>query len=368
MRIAFLCKRRYMGKDVILDRYARLYELPRGLAARGHDVLGLCLEYAGRERGEWSHEAPPGQLSWHSWPAGRLLLPGIAAHARAALRSLGGFRPDVVLSASDVWHVTLGDWLARRLAVPHVVDLYDNYASFGAARLPGLSAAYARALGRAAGVSCVSAPLATLIRERHAPRGTVVTIESTVGAGQFTPRDREACRRELGLPHGVPLIGYAGALDRSRGIEDLYAAFAEVRAAHPDARLLLAGPVGRPALPRLAGLEYLGALPHAAVSTFYGALDVGVICVRDTPFGRYSFPQKAYEMLAMRMPLVVARVGAMASLFADHPACTYEADSSTSLAAALLAQLRAPCIPALPIPTWDEQAARLEALLVAAAH
>lgn len=32
MRVAFLCKRRYMGKDVILDRYARLYEIPFQLA------------------------------------------------------------------------------------------------------------------------------------------------------------------------------------------------------------------------------------------------------------------------------------------------------------------------------------------------
>lgn len=36
MRILCLFKRRYMRKDVIVDRYARLYELPRQLALRGH--------------------------------------------------------------------------------------------------------------------------------------------------------------------------------------------------------------------------------------------------------------------------------------------------------------------------------------------
>ncbi|MEQ8660955.1 MAG: glycosyltransferase, partial [Gammaproteobacteria bacterium] len=137
----------------------------------------------------------------------------------------------------------------------------------------------------------------------------------------------------------------------------------QVRAAVPAARLVLAGPPGTPALPRMPGIDYLGLLPHTAVATLFGALDVGVICLRDTPFGRYSFPQKAYEMLAMRIPLVVARVGAMASLFADYPACTYAADNSASLARALLAQLRSPCVPALPVPTWEEQAAHLEDLL-----
>lgn len=41
MRIAYLCKRQYMSHDVIVDRYARLYEQPRQLALRGHEVLGL---------------------------------------------------------------------------------------------------------------------------------------------------------------------------------------------------------------------------------------------------------------------------------------------------------------------------------------
>ena len=45
MRIAVLWKRRYMGHDVIEDRYARLYELPMGLAGFGHGVRVICLGY-----------------------------------------------------------------------------------------------------------------------------------------------------------------------------------------------------------------------------------------------------------------------------------------------------------------------------------
>ncbi|MDN5851146.1 MAG: hypothetical protein L0H63_16170, partial [Nitrococcus sp.] len=39
MRIAFLCKRRYMGKDVILDRFARLYEIMLGYEADLRELL-----------------------------------------------------------------------------------------------------------------------------------------------------------------------------------------------------------------------------------------------------------------------------------------------------------------------------------------
>ena len=53
MRIAFLCKRRYMGKDVIDDRYGRLYEFPFQLARLGHEVHGVAVVGQGRY-GPWS--------------------------------------------------------------------------------------------------------------------------------------------------------------------------------------------------------------------------------------------------------------------------------------------------------------------------
>jgi teichuronic acid biosynthesis glycosyltransferase TuaC len=65
MRIVFLCKRRYMAKDAIVDRYARLYEIPRQLAKLRHQVLGLC-RYYGDEEGDWSHQADSGELRWVS--------------------------------------------------------------------------------------------------------------------------------------------------------------------------------------------------------------------------------------------------------------------------------------------------------------
>lgn len=50
MRITFLCKRRYMSKDAILDRYAQLYEIPYQLARLGHEVHDYCLGYYARTR------------------------------------------------------------------------------------------------------------------------------------------------------------------------------------------------------------------------------------------------------------------------------------------------------------------------------
>ena len=86
MRIAFLCKRRYMSKDVILDRYARLYEIPRQLALLGHEVLGLCMSYQNAAPGQWTHDAAPGTLQWESYAVGGAIVPALAAYPARMLQ------------------------------------------------------------------------------------------------------------------------------------------------------------------------------------------------------------------------------------------------------------------------------------------
>src|SRR5690554_6867379 len=115
MRIAFLCKRRYMGKDVILDRYARLYEIPRQLALLGHEVRGYCLSYRTEHgEGEWSEECASGSLKWRSERLSRWLVPGVLTYPSSLARQLEEFRPDVLIAASDIPHIAWGAWIARR--------------------------------------------------------------------------------------------------------------------------------------------------------------------------------------------------------------------------------------------------------------
>src|SRR5690606_2792663 len=117
MRIAFLCKRRYMGKDVILDRYARLYEIPCQLAKLGHEVRGYCLDYHAASEGEWEHEASRGALRWESRSLGTLRVPELLGYPRHLLKQLRTFSPDILIGASDIPHVALARWLSRRLRI-----------------------------------------------------------------------------------------------------------------------------------------------------------------------------------------------------------------------------------------------------------
>ena len=353
MRIAFLCKRCYMGKDVILDRYARLYEIPFQLARLGHDVRGFCLSYQGHDDGEWKHEGEPGKLRWESHSLGRLVLPALAGYPRHLLRQLHSWTPDVLIGASDIPHVALAGWLAKRLGVPYAADLYDNFEGFGQARIPGMVTALRHAVRGAALVTTTSEPLKELVVNTYRARGEVLAMPSTVDKSVFHPRDRTACRLALGLPEDARLVGTAGGLHRDKGVDALYAAWPTIASRRPDAHLVLAGPFDTsyppPTDPRV---HYLGQLPHARTAELFNALDVGVIYLRDTPFGRYCFPQKAYEMLACSLPIASARVGVMPELLASAPEGLYAADSPADLAQAVLDLLDRPAVATVPIDDW----------------
>lgn len=362
MRIAFLCKRRYMGKDVIDDRYARLYEFPAQLARQGHAVLGLCLDYHRAGGGEWDHPHPPGSLHWSatSLRGG----PGVLGHPSRTLHRLRDWRPDVLVGASDIPHVAFAAWLARRLGLPYAVDLYDNFEGFGQARVPGMVSLLRRATRGASLVTTTSEPLRRMVVDTYDARGTVVALPSSVDKSVFSPGDRDAARRSLGLPANVPLVGTAGGLYRDKGIVPLLDAWRIVATERHDAHLVLAGPTeaGLP-LPEGPRVHLLGHLPHAQVADVFRALDVGVISVLDTPFGRYCFPQKAYEMIACGTPVVAADVGAMSDLFAARRDWLFTANDSASLARAILARLDDQSPLAVPVPSWQELMAPIGPML-----
>ena len=367
MRITFLCKRRYMDKDVVLDRYGRLYEIAFQLAELGHEVLGLCLSYHGDEEGQWRHETTRGSLRWVSRSLGPTALPrpsrllGHAAWSRLQMREFGA---QYVIGASDIAHVALAWHCAARLHLPYAADLYDNFESFGMARIPGARWALRHAVRHAQVVSCTSQALADHVRQSYGARGRVISLPSTVDLQRFRPADRMACRDALGLPREALLVGTAGGLLASRGITTLYRGFERVAALDPSVHLVLAGPTD-PRHPPPVGprVHYLGRLAHEQVAQLFAALDLGVIYLRDTPFGRYCFPQKAYEMAACGLGFIAADVGAMRPLLAQQPRRLYAPDDEQDLARAMRDGL-ATASPAPVVPQdWRQLVATLDAEL-----
>lgn len=361
MRISFLCKRRYMGKDVIDDRYARLYEIPYQLARLGHEVHGWCLGYQGQAATECQHEASPGHLSWSAHSLAGTKLFDLLRYPNRLQSELRRFAPQLLIGASDIPHVALTHWLSKRLGVPYVVDLYDNFEGFGQARIPGMTAVLHRSVREAKLVMTTSELLASLVRDKYQAKGEVIALPSTIDKARFRPLDSIECRHALGLPMNARLIGTAGGLHADKGVGTVYAAWQQIASELPDAHLVLAGPLDRTLKPPQGErVHYLGELPHARMPELFSALDVGMIYLRETAFGRYCFPQKAYEMLACGLPVIAARVGAMVNLFADAPENLYRPDDADDLARCIRHQLGRPNRSQHEIEDWATVVGKLE--------
>jgi teichuronic acid biosynthesis glycosyltransferase TuaC len=113
-------------------------------------------------------------------------------------------------------------------------------------------------------------------------------------------------------------------------------------------------------VPKGPRVHDLKTLPHERVPTFINSLNLSVIGYHDSVQGRYSFPQKAYEILACHAPLIAAAVGTMQDLLRDQPGCLFQPGHPESLAAAARYQLKSPVKLDIPVPTWRALAKYLE--------
>jgi len=361
MRILVLSKRQYMNKDLIDDRYGRFRELPLALAGLGHKVAGICLSYRTRDKGRRDDVTEVARVDWCSLNLKRLLPWGEMSYWHTIESIAVDFRPDLVWACSDAPHAIIGVHIAKKIGAPLVIDLYDNFESFSITRIPGVTSMFRRTLRSADGITCVSHPLARYVKQTSSCKCPVEVIENAVPEGIFYPMDRAAARRELGLPQDGIFIGTAGAISSSRGIETLFKAFEILMLRRPDVHLVLSGPCDKGLkLPQSPKVHYLGILPTQTVPTFLSALDISVICNRDSAFGRYCFPQKFYESVACGVPVVAAGVGSLLDLHKDMPQNLYQPDNVDSLANALSAQIAHPNPLPVKVPSWMELGKQLE--------
>ncbi len=366
MRILFITKQQYMAKDLLADRFGRFYELPRALVQSGHQVQGVCLQYWPAKTAT-TLARPCEFVDWSSFALGQNRPLGFIRHYARLRKIVERFRPDIIVGASDCFHIIMAARLATRLRIPYAADLYDNFEAYRATQFPGLRPWFRRAVSKAAAVSVVSDTLLAKVQNEYRPAGIIRTITNAVAPEIFHGGDKAAVRRSLGLPQSKILIGTAGALTRTRGIETLYQAFQRLTKIQPNLLLILAGRTDHRTAPRANDkIIYLGELAHERVGDLFRALDVGIVCNRDDEFGRYCFPQKLLEMLTCKLPVVAADVGAMRGLLHGSARCLFDPTSEASLVNAIVGQLGSRYLPAVAIPTWQDCGQMLGALLEAA--
>ncbi|GMQ54257.1 glycosyltransferase family 4 protein [Halopseudomonas aestusnigri] len=361
MNILFVCKRYYTAKDVIRDQFGRLYEIPRQLSALGHEVTVLCLDYRGKDPvASAGQQFDENGVRWLVVSLRDVL----RMRFRAIHKQLKGLGPDVVIGSSDIPCLWLSRLLARRERVPYIVDLYDNYQSFGQARIPGFRLALRLSIRDARGVLAVSGPLKEKVVRDFAPKAPVVVLNNGISRSVFCEGDRLKARNALGLPLEAHLIGTAGNLSAMKGLDTVYAAWPALESVADDLYLVLAGKVD-PELPvpLSARVIYLGELAEHQVAELFRALDLGIIPAHDSEFGRYCFPQKLFEMVGCGLPVVAARVGAIAETLQAFPGLLFTPGDADSLRWAVTSQLAGAQHVAVAVDEWPDLVKRIDQLI-----
>ncbi len=354
IRLAWICKRRYTNKDLLADRFGRLYHYPVLLGERGFQSGVFALDYRGhapsdmRERGAEFNSIPVGYVHW------------LRAY-RALLGSVRRAQPDAVIASGDTHLGWLGLRLARSLGVPFIFDVYDDYRSFGTNRVPGMRRLFGRVVRQADRVLCVSEVLSDRLRGLN-PR--LMLLGNGVDPRLFKPMDRQAARRELGLEQGALVVGYFGSLQQDWGTVTLLEACRSLRSEFPQLRLLLAGHNNTGRELGEGSVSYLGNVAQSRVPLLINACDVVTMPYHQTEQVAAINPCKLAEYLACGAAIVATRVADLGTTLAACPQALCAPGDAAALADALRRQVRAPC--RVPFPqdmSWERKADGLAAEL-----
>jgi glycosyltransferase involved in cell wall biosynthesis len=237
---------------------------------------------------------------------------------------------------------------ARRMKVPVVVGARGSDLH----RIPDLVArrCTATALRSADAVVTVTEELRRRAIALGAAPARVHAIANGCDTSIYHPEPRAAARAALGLPDSARLLLQVGHLLQSKGVLDLWEAFARLAPQNPELRLALVGegPAeaelrARAATAHLTGRLILpGARPAPEIVQWMNAADL--VCLASHGEG---CPNVVVEALACGRPVMGTTVGGMPELVPPHCGLLVPARDDAALADAIAAALGR---------TWDSAA------------
>lgn len=242
---------------------------------------------------------------------------------------------------------------ARAAGVPFVVTTLHGF--YFHDLMPPRTRRFYVALARL-GMSCCDVVLSqnpedveTALRERICTASKIELLGNGIDVVRFDrsrldPAEIRRRRAELGIADGVPVIGFVGRLVAEKGVFELLAAAAIVRARFPTARLLVVGGVDRAkrdAIHPEAAARYgiadmcVFAGHRNDLPELYASMDVFAL-----PSHREGFPRTPMEASAMGIPVVATNIRGCRSVVDDgRTGLLVPLNEPAGLAAAIIALL-----------------------------
>ncbi|MEP5764415.1 MAG: glycosyltransferase [Halieaceae bacterium] len=301
MKILFVGKRYYTNRDALLERYGRIFQLPRLWQESGVDVRLWLIDYhRGREQGnDNSASAQP------ALPVDCLPVPGLALVSRFfSLLMPGRDRPEIIVASGDCYIGLLCWLLARLTGARFVFDIYDRYDQFpGYLRLPGFDL-----LGflRSRADACLFA--SELVPEQLGGRcDKDIIVPNGLDTDRFRPLDLQQCRQQAGIEDEDYLVGYFGSMEPDRGVADLVDAIGLLVEQGLAVRLLIAGHASDPESLDRPYVRYLGNRPFAEMPLLMACCQVLALPYRRSTFMDAGASNKIAEYIAVGRPVAATK-------------------------------------------------------------
>jgi len=267
----------------------------------------------------------PNEQKWQDLTVYRprfFYFPGILKSADARFYARGlekwlkdlckSWQPDI-LDAHFVWPDGVGvALLAKKLGIPYVITLRGKL--YESLKVSAQTRQCAEALQGAAAVISVSSRMADEAVKLGVMKERLQVIVNGVDCDHFRPRDKNACRKQLGLPDDGRLLVTVAHLGHRKGHHEMIQALAGLP---DDVRLVLVGgaaqggtPDGLREVARSAGVEHRlilpGPQPYDRIPLYFSAADASVLASY-----REGCPNAVLESLACGTPVVASDVGAV---------------------------------------------------------
>jgi glycosyltransferase involved in cell wall biosynthesis len=327
MRICYLCADPGIPVRGTKGASVHVRGLVGAFTELGHEVLVLAGNTAGKERvaarvdplpapalrEEASADlpAPMARALRHLW--------GNVAVDQALEAAGAGFRPDLLYERYSPFSAA-GGWAARRLGIPHVLEVNAPLAWEGRTyRKQALSEA-AEALEEAAfatapRIVAVSRELGLRLQEGGVPGERILVVPNGVDTSLFQP-EGEVLPAELSAE---VVVGFVGSLKPWHGLDLLANAFDRVAGEDPRFHLLVvgngpeAGCVSDLAARHRGRVTHVPEVQHRDIPAYLRRMDVAV-----APYpaleGFYYSPLKVLEYMASGRAVVASAVGQLRDL------------------------------------------------------
>ncbi len=175
----------------------------------------------------------------------------------------------------------------------------------------------------ASGLTVISTALAERAIKLGVNPDHICHIPGGVFPREMPSHPLEECRDHVGLPQGIPIIGFA-SLDSYLDLEFMMAAFKLVVEKYPDAKLLITGKAGD-TVRELASkhgvadnLHLTGFVPFEDLTWHLGSSNVFVLPFPDKIYNRGRWPNKVGDYMCIGRPIVTNPVGDIKKLFENN--------------------------------------------------